>query len=87
MTLLYLDTSYTENLFVSDTSLKSWALGTTNNWYPVSGDWALSGTSNSYTSADPYWSIDILAWTITNGYLPSGSYYGTNSIYTNTFQL
>jgi hypothetical protein len=54
--LAYFDVSYTEQVFVDTTSLKQWALGNTNNWYPASADWAYSGTIDSYTSGDPYWS-------------------------------
>ena len=87
--ILYLDTSYTESLYVDTTSLKQFILGNTNNWYPVSGDWALSGTTDSYTSADPYWSVDVLGWLQAQGYIPNslGQYYGTYNYFTQNFQL
>ena len=85
--ILYFDTSYTEQVFVDTTSLKSWALGNTNNWYPASGDWAYSGTSDSYTTTDPYWSYDLFQILIDQGIIPANNIYGTYGIYTTTFQL
>ena len=74
-------------MFVDTTSLKQWALGNTNNWYPASGDWAYSGTSNSYTTADPYWSKDLFQILINEGIIPNNNMYGTYQIYTETFYL
>lgn len=75
--LLYLDTSYTEQAYVDTTSLKSFVLGNTNNWYPASGDWAYSGTTDSYTDADPLWSVDVIMYLMNQNILPTITEYGT----------
>ena len=83
--LLYLETSYTEQAFIDSNSLKRWVLGSNNNWYPDIADWALSSTTDSSTSADPYWSVDGFQWLMQHNYLPTSTKYGTYQFFYKSF--